>query len=108
MTTKADIEPVLAAGLALEQALDQAVADFAQEHGALVRRACQIPDEQLDLVPVVVTTVFGHVLGRLRRTQGSASTARLATTLLDQFDQAELRAAQLRTGDTQPPKDSLH
>ena len=101
-------QELLAAGLQLEHELDLLIAGFAQEHGALVRRACQIVPEQVDLAPVVLTTLFGHVVSRMRKAHGSVHVERVAQTLLEQMDQAEARAAQLRAGEPLPPKEAMH
>lgn len=102
-----DREALLAAGLQLEQELDRAIASLAQEHAELVRRACQVGDDVTDLGPVMATTLFGHLVTRMRKLHGRAQTERVAQVLLDQVEHAEQRAAALR-GETRLPKEALH
>ena len=102
-----DRDALLAAGLQLEQEMERAIHDLAQDHGALVRSACQVGDDVADLVPVVLTTLFGHLLTRMRKLHGRAHTERIASVLLDQVELAEHRAAVLR-GESALPKESVH
>lgn len=104
----AEAQEMLAAGLQLEQELDRMLSSFAYEHGALIRKACRIAPEQVDLGPVVATTLFGHLVSRMRKAHGREQTERLARTLLDQFDQAEAWAAERRAGETPPTKERMH
>lgn len=101
-------EALIAAGLKLEQELDQALRTFAHDQGPLLRRACQIPPEQVDLWSVIVTTMFGHVLRRMLEARGRDATERLALVLLEQFEQAGQRAATLRGSECQPAKERMH
>lgn len=98
----------LAAGLQLEQELDRLLSDFAYDHGALIRKACRVAPEQVDLTAVTMTTVFGHLVARMRKAHGRSQTERLTHTLLEQLDQVELRAAQLRAGEALPSKERMH
>lgn len=106
MADAVDREALLAAGLQLEQEIDRAIASFAQEHGALLRKACQV-EATVPLDPVVLTTFFGHLVTRMRKLHGRAQTERVAEVLLDQVEHAEQRAAALR-GETRLPKEAVH
>lgn len=81
-------EQCAAAAVRVEQELTRLIEGFAQEHAVLVRQACRIPDDVQDLNAVVLTTLFGHTLDRMRTLHGRAHTERVTVALLDQLDRA--------------------
>jgi hypothetical protein len=85
----ASYEPVSqdpVAVLELSRELDQMVEAFAGEHGALLRRACGVPDsvDKLDLV--VICTLLGHMLERLSARTGRSHTEIVVEYTLDQIE----------------------
>lgn len=96
----------LAAALRLEQELDRLIEGFAIEHAELVRTACATADDVTDLVPVVVTTVYGHVLSRLCKREGRERTEHMTQTLLEQFERAG--RAEVREHVRMGPREDLH
>lgn len=74
---------VMAAALRLEEEIRRLLGGFALEHADLIRSACQVDASVTDLIPVVITTVYGHTLVELDKRHGRAHVERLTELLLE-------------------------
>ncbi len=97
------VAPDPAAALELSSLLDRALADFAGEHGLLLRKACGVPAEVRELDLVVICTFLGHTLDRLSLRTGRQHTEDVVETVLEEItrQRATERAALLQKGTIQ-------
>lgn len=93
-STQLTADPV--AAIELSQKLDQVLEAFAGEHGALLRKACGVPDHVQKLDLVVLCTFLGHTLDRLSARTGRAHTEDVVQATLDQILAERERHAQQR------------
>jgi hypothetical protein len=109
--TDADRERI-AAAVRLEEELARTLSCFGFEHGALIRQACGVPVEVSDLDAVVLTTMFGHALDKMRKLHGSDHTRRVTVALLEQLDQAQEQfldaAGESAAHSPPPPRETMN
>lgn len=77
---------------ALEKALEEAIGALATEHGTLLRRACRVHDDTIDVRPVAESALLGHVLVAMYRRNGRRQIDLLCKTVLDTYAGAEAEA----------------
>ena len=94
----------IAAAVRIESELSRALSCFAFEHRTLICQACGVPEGVTDLDAIVVTTMFGHTLDKMRKIHGSDHTRTLTLSLLEQLDRANRQFSEAaREGDPDPP-----
>jgi len=76
-------------GLDLQRELEAAIARFAVDHAALLRRACRVHDDTHDLLPVAESALLGHVLIATYRRNGRRQCDLLCKSVLDAYSGAE-------------------
>lgn len=83
---------LLIAAVELATVLDQALQRFADEHGELVRRACEVPDSITELDMVVACTFLGHTIEIVRKAHGHQHAENVALAVLGQLEGASAKA----------------
>lgn len=77
--------------LQLGKSLDRAIDEFAEEHEALLRAACELPDELERVRTPAVLSFLGHCLWRIYDTRGRAEAELAVKRTLDDLDRATAR-----------------
>lgn len=88
----------VAAAFRLEAEIERLLGGFAVEHAALIRQACQLGDDVVDIAPVVVTTLYGHTLVALGKLHGRAHVERMTQVLLDAEEAVAKAKAEAKEG----------
>ena len=84
--------------MALGQAIDRALDEFAEENEALIRSACQVSDDIARVRTPAVLSFLGHTLWRVYQHAGSTATQDIVTNLLTGFAEVEPENAAGPTG----------